>query len=91
MRHLPYPQVGPSSLAGKGERCMSLPDQHSDRPTRQQIERLVREEQRLLAQHTVADSDYFRIKEIHVALERCWDALRQRRAPVAGTLLGAAS
>jgi hypothetical protein len=60
---------------------VSRPNQNFDRPTREHIARLVKEEHRLLAQQTVADSDHFRIKEIQAALERCWEVLRQRRAP----------
>ena len=91
MRGLTYPQVGFSSLAGKGDRSMTIPDQDFDRPTREHIERLVKEEHRLLAQQTIAELDYLRVNQIQVALERCWDALRQRRAPGAGTLLGTSS
>lgn len=44
------------------------------------IERLVTEEERLNASPEVASSHQQRLKEIGVALDRCWDLLRQRRA-----------
>jgi len=56
-----------------------LPDQNLEPPTREHIERLVKEELRLLAQQTLADSDQLRIEEIHAALDRCCDVLHERR------------
>ena len=57
-----------------------MPDRNLDPPTREHIEALVKEERRLLAQQTLADSDHRRLREIHVALDRCWDVMRQRWA-----------
>jgi len=56
-----------------------MQDQTVAPPTREYIERLVKEEHRLLAQQTLADSDRFRIQEIHLAVVRFCDELRQRR------------
>jgi len=57
-----------------------VPIQTFDPPTREQIKRLVKEEQRLLAQQTLADLDRLRLVEIHGALDRCCDVMRQLRA-----------
>ena len=70
---------------------MSPPNQNFDRPTREHISRLVKEEHRLLAQQTIAELDHLRVKQIQAALERCWDVLREHRAPGAGALIGTAS
>jgi hypothetical protein len=51
-----------------------------DRLTREHVAKLVKEELRLLAQQTLADSDQLRIEEIHLVLDRCCDELHQRRA-----------
>lgn len=44
------------------------------------IERLVAEEDALYGQHAPQAADAERLKRINVALDRCWDLLRQRRA-----------
>ena len=56
-----------------------MPNQTVDPPAREYLERLVKEEHRLLAQQTLANSDRFRIQEIHLAVDRCCDELRQHR------------
>jgi hypothetical protein len=47
------------------------------------IERLVKEEHRLEQRHVgegLGDDDARRFRELEVALDQCWDLLRQRRA-----------
>jgi Protein of unknown function (DUF2630) len=53
-----------------------------DSSVRSDIERLVEEEQALLAAGEGAGEDpekHRRLEEIRVELDRCWDLLRQRR------------
>lgn len=52
----------------------------TDENVLQHIERLVGEEERLNVSPEVASAHQRRLKEIGVALDRCWDLLRQRRA-----------
>lgn len=52
----------------------------TDQSVLKHIERLVAEEERLHATPTQASAGQQRLKEIGVALDRCWDLLRQRRA-----------
>lgn len=51
-----------------------------DPPTRERIERLVTEEQRIYAQCSVSELDHERLRAIQRELDRYWDLLRQRRA-----------
>lgn len=54
-----------------------------DRDILEEIGKLVDEEHQLEHQHTAAElgeEDQARLKDIEVALDRCWDLLRQRRA-----------
>lgn len=51
-----------------------------DPPTRERIERLVTEEQRIYAQSSVSELDHERLRAIQRELERYWDLLRERRA-----------
>lgn len=47
------------------------------------INQLVEEEHRLEQSHGaggLSDADHERLREIEVALDQCWDLLRQRRA-----------
>lgn len=44
------------------------------------IEHLVSEEERLNASPEAASTHQQRLKDVGVALDRCWDLLRQRRA-----------
>jgi len=57
-----------------------MPDLELDQPTRERIERLVKEEYRINRQSMLADADYLRLREIHLELDQYWDLLRQRRA-----------
>lgn len=52
----------------------------TDETVLQHIERLVTEEERLNARPEAASTHQQRLKDIGVALDRCWDLLRQRRA-----------
>jgi Protein of unknown function (DUF2630) len=54
-----------------------------DNEVMSRIERLVKEEHRLEKIHVgegLDDEDAHRLREIEVALDQCWDLLRQRRA-----------
>jgi Protein of unknown function (DUF2630) len=44
------------------------------------IQGLVAEEERLYAQATMSEAERARLGQINVALDQCWDLLRQRRA-----------
>lgn len=47
------------------------------------INQLVEEEHRLQQSHDVgglSDAEHQRLREVEVALDQCWDLLRQRRA-----------
>ena len=54
-----------------------------DAAVREQIEKLVEEEQELLRQaegHGPDDARHERLAELKIELDRCWDLLRQREA-----------
>jgi hypothetical protein len=54
-----------------------------DKDVLQRIHDLVDEEHRLERSHAddeASDSDRTRLRQIEVALDQCWDLLRQRRA-----------
>ncbi len=51
-----------------------------DKPVLERITELAHEEQRLYGHASLTDQDQARLKEIQVALDQCWDLLRQRRA-----------
>lgn len=54
-----------------------------DRDILNEIGQLVDEEHQLERQHgaeELSDEDQTRLKDLEVALDRCWDLLRQRRA-----------
>jgi hypothetical protein len=51
-----------------------------DRPVRQHIEHLVKEEHQLHTQDALSDVEHKRLESIRVELDQCWDLLRQRRA-----------
>jgi hypothetical protein len=52
----------------------------SDRSVLEKIENLVHEEQHLYGQEELSDHDQVRLQAIQVALDQCWDLLRQRQA-----------
>ena len=54
-----------------------------DNEIRVTIDRLVAEEHQLREQHqlnSLGDDEAKRLRELEVALDQCWDLLRQRRA-----------
>jgi hypothetical protein len=51
-----------------------------DAPTLASIERLVREEHRLLQRDERGPKEKRRLQDLQVELDQCWDLLRQRRA-----------
>jgi len=51
-----------------------------DTPVLERITDLVHEEQRLYGHSSLTEQDQTRLQEIQVALDQCWDLLRQRRA-----------
>ena len=57
-----------------------MADKTSDQAVLGHIQELVTEEERLYAQGSLADADRDRLQAINVALDQCWDLLRQRRA-----------
>ena len=52
----------------------------TDTPVLNRITDLVHEEQRLFGHPSLTDQDQVKLHEIQVALDQCWDLLRQRRA-----------
>jgi hypothetical protein len=51
-----------------------------DRPVRERIEELVKEEHRLYEEGPMSDEERRRLADVEVELDQCWDLLRQRRA-----------
>ncbi len=57
-----------------------MDDQAEDQPVLNHIQRLASEERRLFSQKVRTKADGKRLANIQVALDQCWDLLRQRRA-----------
>ena len=57
-----------------------MENQSEDQPVLDDIQRLVAEEHRLYEQGALPEADRKRLEEVHIALDQCWDLLRQRRA-----------
>jgi len=57
-----------------------MANEKSDQSVLSHIDRLVKEEERLYAKTGLTDEDQARLAEVKVALDQCWDLLRQRRA-----------
>lgn len=57
-----------------------MADKTTDAAVLGQIDALVREEEALYAHGSPTDEQRARLSQINVALDRCWDLLRQRRA-----------
>jgi len=57
-----------------------MANQTSDVTVLSRIDDLVKEEQELYRQGQLSGDDQFRLDEIRVQLDQCWDLLRQRRA-----------
>ena len=52
----------------------------TDQTVLDHIQRLVTEEEQIMARGVRSDSDRDRLKDLGVALDQAWDLLRQRRA-----------
>jgi hypothetical protein len=57
-----------------------MANEKSDQSVLGHIDRLVKEEERLYAKNGLTEDDQARLAEVKVALDQCWDLLRQRRA-----------
>jgi Protein of unknown function (DUF2630) len=57
-----------------------MANEKSDQSVLGHIDQLVREEERLYAKNGLTEEDQARLAEVKVALDQCWDLLRQRRA-----------
>jgi len=57
-----------------------MANEKNDQSVLGHIDQLVKEEERLYAKNGLTDEDQARLAEVKVALDQCWDLLRQRRA-----------
>jgi hypothetical protein len=57
-----------------------MANEKNDQSVLSHIDQLVKEEERLYAKNGLTDEDQARLVEVKVALDQCWDLLRQRRA-----------
>jgi hypothetical protein len=57
-----------------------MANQKNDQSVLGHIDELVKEEERLYAKNGLTEEDQARLAEVKVALDQCWDLLRQRRA-----------
>ena len=57
-----------------------MTNEKNDQSVLSHIDQLVKEEERLYAKDGLTDEDEARLAEVKVALDQCWDLLRQRRA-----------
>ncbi len=57
-----------------------MANEKNDQSVLSHIDELVKEEERLYAKNGLTDEDQARLAEVKVALDQCWDLLRQRRA-----------
>ena len=57
-----------------------MANEKSDQSVLSHIDQLVKEEERLYAKKGLTDEDQARLADVKVALDQCWDLLRQRRA-----------
>ncbi len=57
-----------------------MANEKNDQSVLSHIDELVKEEERLYAKNALTDEDQARLGEVKVALDQCWDLLRQRRA-----------
>lgn len=57
-----------------------MANEKNDQSVLSHIDNLVKEEERLYAKNGLTDDDQARLAEVKVALDQCWDLLRQRRA-----------
>ena len=57
-----------------------MANEKNDQSVLSHIDQLVKEEESLYAKNGLTDEDQARLAEVKVALDQCWDLLRQRRA-----------
>jgi hypothetical protein len=57
-----------------------MANEKNDQSVLSHIDELVKEEERLYAKNGLTEEDQSRLGEVKVALDQCWDLLRQRRA-----------
>jgi hypothetical protein len=57
-----------------------MANEKNDQSVLGHIDELVKEEERLYAKNGLTEKDQARLGEVKVALDQCWDLLRQRRA-----------
>jgi hypothetical protein len=57
-----------------------MANEKNDQSVLSHIDQLVKEEERLYAKNGLTEDDQARLAEVKVALDQCWDLLRQRRA-----------
>jgi hypothetical protein len=57
-----------------------MANEKNDQSVLGHIDQLVKEEERLYAKNGLTAEDQARLGEVKVALDQCWDLLRQRRA-----------
>ena len=57
-----------------------MANEKNDQSVLSHIDQLVKEEERLYAKNGLTKEDEARLGEVKVALDQCWDLLRQRRA-----------
>ena len=57
-----------------------MANEKNDQSVLSHIDQLVKEEERLYARSGLTEEDQARLGEVKVALDQCWDLLRQRRA-----------
>jgi hypothetical protein len=57
-----------------------MANEKNDQSVLSHIDQLVKEEERLHAKNGLTEEDQVRLGEVKVALDQCWDLLRQRRA-----------
>ncbi len=57
-----------------------MANEKNDQSVLGHIDQLVKEEERLYAKNGLTEEEQARLAEVKVALDQCWDLLRQRRA-----------
>ena len=57
-----------------------MANEKNDQSVLSHIDELVKEEERLYVKSGLTEEDQARLSEVKVALDQCWDLLRQRRA-----------
>jgi hypothetical protein len=57
-----------------------MANEKNDQSVLGHIDQLVKEEERLYGKNGLTEEDQARLAEVKVALDQCWDLLRQRRA-----------